>query len=460
MLSGTYKRFSYSLGQFHYETDGFREDNGIEHDIYDFFLQTRLTNSIDAQFEYRHRNTDQGELRLRADPQFQPTDRRTLGEDTARLGLRVATSPRSDLLLSALYNERDTGFQRDDRDFGVTIRDDAVQEGYDIQLQHLFHSKLINFILGGGVYHFNEKGQMVIESEFDIPPSPPSELTGNGHNAYLYSNVLLPRGMHFTLGVGFDSFDQEAIDVNKINPKVGLWWDINKYLRLRMAAFTAVRRALIFNQTIEPTQLAGFTQFYDDANGTQSKFLGTGVDVNIYSKIFATFELSTRDFDFPLSGGGFEGHKEDLYRGYIYWTPHKSWSIRTEPQLQRVDSEFSVFNEPDEIKTTTVPVAVQYFSPKGFFAELGATYLGQSLDFKDEPPLGQDGESFFVLDAAVGYRLPKRLGIASFEVKNLFDRDFLFEDPDNRIRADQFNSDLRFVPVPDRTVLLRLTLSF
>jgi outer membrane receptor protein involved in Fe transport len=44
-----------------------------------------------------------------------------------------------------------------------------------------------------------------------------------------------------------------------------------------------------------------------------------------------------------------------------------------------------------------------------------------------------DESEFFVLDAVVGYRLPKRFGIISVEARNLFDRSFYFQDtdPDN-----------------------------
>ena len=68
---------------------------------------------------------------------------------------------------------------------------------------------------------------------------------------------------------------------------------------------------------------------------------------------------------------------------------------------------------------------------------------------------GKDSEDFVVVDAAVGYRFPKRLGIVSLEVRNLFDEEFVFQDPN--INSTE-PSNPRFVP--ERTVLGRLTLSF
>ena len=39
-------------------------------------------------------------------------------------------------------------------------------------------------------------------------------------------------------------------------------------------------------------------------------------------------------------------------------------------------------------------------------------------------------DSFWVVDGAIGYRLPKRYGRLAFEVKNLFDSEFNFQDTD------------------------------
>ena len=48
--------------------------------------------------------------------------------------------------------------------------------------------------------------------------------------------------------------------------------------------------------------------------------------------------------------------------------------------------------------------------------------------WNDEKPTGED--SFWVVDTAIGYRLPKRFGRLAFQVKNLFDREFSFQDTD------------------------------
>ena len=56
--------------------------------------------------------------------------------------------------------------------------------------------------------------------------------------------------------------------VQKVNPKFGVQWNITDDLVLRGAVFRTVKPALVNNQTLEPTQVAGFNQLFDDPNGS------------------------------------------------------------------------------------------------------------------------------------------------------------------------------------------------
>jgi outer membrane receptor protein involved in Fe transport len=78
--------------------------------------------------------------------------------------------------------------------------------------------------------------------------------------------------------------------------------------------------------------------------------------------------------------------------------------------------------------------------------------VDQSGVFAD--PSGESflpGESqFWVSDASLGYRLPRRWGLVSLTMKNLFDKTFRFQDTD---AASPRIS-------PGRLVLARFTLAF
>jgi outer membrane receptor for monomeric catechols len=102
-----------------------------------------------------------------------------------------------------------------------------------------------------------------------------------------------------------------------------------------------------------------------------------------------------------------------------------------------------------------VPLGVRYHHPSGVFAEVQETYVDQLVQFPNGAPTVQEFTSrFWLTDLAVGYRLPQRLGIISFEIKNLFNRKFGYQDTD-------LAGDPR-LPLfwPDRLFLAKLNLAW
>jgi len=99
------------------------------------------------------------------------------------------------------------------------------------------------------------------------------------------------------------------------------------------------------------------------------------------------------------------------------------------------------------VRTHRLPLGIRFFSPTGFTAAVRASAIDQRGVFfvRGEPA---EGESrFWVVDAAVGYRIPRRYGRLLFEVKNLGDEAFDFQDLDPgrpRIRSGRV-AVLRFV---------------
>lgn len=86
----------------------------------------------------------------------------------------------------------------------------------------------------------------------------------------------------------------------------------------------------------------------------------------------------------------------------------------------------------------SVPITMRYFDPSGFFASLGATCVQQEMeDFSQE-----DSDTFVTVDAAIGYRLPRRLGIINLGIRNLLDEQFSFQD-------DSFRTAIRSVAKPN-----------
>jgi outer membrane receptor protein involved in Fe transport len=94
-----------------------------------------------------------------------------------------------------------------------------------------------------------------------------------------------------------------------------------------------------------------------------------------------------------------------------------------------------------------------------FFAGLGVVYVNQEVQFLDARTitvLPTESENFTLLNAGAGYRLPKRRGVLSFEVNNVLDRKFRFQDYTFQITSEAENT--RYIP--ERTFLGRLVLNF
>ncbi len=470
--SGLWDNFSYSLGQFHHETDGFRENNDVKRDIYNFFVQGSLTSYINIQGEYRSREGDQGDVHQYFDgDKAKKKKRRKKDQDTARIGLSFFLSPNSTFIVSGLHTdiwaETTTAFDESLVDSPlVKIKENL--EGYQLESQYLFQNNLFNVRAGFGLYSVKGSGLTVIPGQ-NIPPS---NFKNSNDNIYIYTNVLPLKDMIWTFGLSYDSLQVSPFPrFQKFNPKFGLQWQLLKNLRIRAGYFEYVKRHVAVDQTIEPTQIAGFNQFFDDVNGTKAKRYGLGLDANFTNKLSGGFEYSERKLKFDISL--FQDQKvirktnnrsEELARFYLYWTPHPYWAISVEAELERfnrslTDTFVNSENQPYDISTFYLPLGVRYFNPSGFFAGLGGTFVHQEVDYLNPPKINpsQSGtHEFFLVDAKIGYRFYGRRGLVSLEGKNLFNTKFKFEDTAIQTQSEEDNP--RFIP--GVAVYFNLTLAF
>ena len=462
-LSAVYDKASVSLGQYHFQSDGFRSNNDQKHNIYNAFVQYALTPKLNVQAEFRRRNSDHGDLLLDFNPSFFSRDRRQLDQDSARGGIRYSLSSKQDFLISGIYLDR-----RENQVFPLdpsflTTRSSLKDQGYQLEGQYIHRDKYINLVTGAGAYQIDAKHLC----NGVLCSSNTTNFSRERENAYFYSNLNYFQNINATLGVSYDAF-RDAVNQNfdAVNPKFGLQWDLTPAVRLRLAWFESVKSALIANQTLEPTQVAGFNQMFDDLNGTRSRRMGAGLDAALSKNLYAGMEVSDRDLKVPYLNRDFrqfadEQQQERLYRSYLYWLPHAHWAVNGEFQYEQYDRaaiNVNDHNKPYEIHSLSAPLTINYFHPNGFFGKVGATYLQQSLKRLPEAESQfRDGNSDFVLlDTALGYRLPNRRGILSFEGRNLSDEQFYYRS--YNFQFNEMNTSSRFIPT--RTFFVRLTLNY
>ncbi|PON17983.1 hypothetical protein C2W62_10370 [Candidatus Entotheonella serta] len=142
--------------------------------------------------------------------------------------------------------------------------------------------------------------------------------------------------------------------------------------------------------------------------------------------------------------------KEYIGRGYVFWTPLDSLVLNLAYQYEHFeDKEASLVFE--EVKTHRLPLGIKWFHPSGLSASLQATYFHQEGQFRTSDfGLTASGKyTFWIVDASLRCRLPKRYGFVSLGVTNLFDENFRYQETDFDNPAIQ----------PDRIVFGQVILS-
>jgi hypothetical protein len=448
VLSGIYNKAAFSLGGFHFQTDGFRTNSQQKDDIANAFLQFELDPKTSFQFEYRFRNTTNGDLQLnffRND--ILPNLRQTAETETYRAGLRHTLLPDSTILGSFTYQRQDM-LSHDERPPLITAID-AKSPGLRAlsgELQHLFRSKYVNLTSGAGYFNINREQIRTFDAVF-LPRAfvDRLDLDAQHSNVYLYSYINVVKDVTFTLGASGDFFKTDdtmtSESKNQFNPKFGFLWNVLPSTSLRGAAFRAFRRTLITDQTLEPTQVAGFNQFYDDNESTESWRYGVAIDQKFTKRVFGGVEFSRRDLNVPITfTDPFAGvsrvirkdWREYLARPYLFWAPYDSLAFSAEYQYERFERASTLNFGLKEAETHRVPLGFKFFHPSGLGFAWRATYFNQRGDFqRKSASCCEFGRSeFWLLDAAISYRLPNRYGLLVVGATNINNNRFNYQETD------------------------------
>jgi tetratricopeptide (TPR) repeat protein len=463
VASGIYQKTSFSVGRFHFTTDGFRENADQRDEIGNVFVQQEVMPDTSIQAEYRYRDLEQGDVQQRFFPEdFFRTQRTEEQRHTFRLGARHAFSPGSILLGSFIYQDSDGRLRAENFPAGALFFDDKVpQTAFSAELQHLFRLRYLNLRTGAGYVGVDRKDDTTIEFPGSEPFRSVTDEDLQHFNVYAYADVNLLKNLTATVGLSFDSLSgDEDVDKDQLNPKFGITWSPLPGTTLRAAAFRVLKRTLITDQTIEPTQVAGFNQFFDDSDLTEAWHYGGAIDQKFTSSLFGGVEFSKRDLTVPglldLSDPFNPVNRdadwnEYLGRAYLFWTPHPWLALRAQYLFERFERPLL---GPTELDTQRVPLGIGFFHPSGLSASLTATYWKQDGTFTSffDPtvPVRSGSDDFWTVDAAISYRLPKRYGFISVGATNLFDEKFNF------FEVNRDNPTIQ----PTRAVFARITLAF
>lgn len=458
VFSGIKGKVAYSLGQFHYETDGFRPNNDQRIDVYNAFVQTSPTYNTSIQAEFRAADIDQGDLTRQLSGAFDPTERDQIETRVGRLGFRYKSSPKSDLLASLTYEKRKFFSKSGNFDPPLEFILNAEREGYNLEVQELFRSKRVDIIAGGSYIEQDITDDIVVRS-LDFSSSSLQQNENRHGIVYGYPYIKLRPELTVILGASGDFLHGLLRHKDQFNPKLGLIWKPRPDTLFRAAAFRALARTFIATQqTLEPTHVAGFNQFYNDSEATDIWRYGLAVDKQVSPALYVGLEFSQRDLTLPVFSIAAPDlppqltsaeREEQLGRVYAYWLAAPKWAFSSEYIFERFqrDRNFPTSNGFLDLKNHHLRLGARYFSPSGFHARLTAHYVDQQKEAFDNSEIGND---FWIIDTSIGYRLPKRYGQISLQVQNLFDNHFNY----------QVTDEATPLFYPERLWLLKCTLAF
>lgn len=458
-VSGLYGNHSFSLGQFHYETDGFRKNNFFETDVYNVFLQSQLTHDLNLQAEFRYEERENGDLSQNFFSNVFSRDfKKKTDVESYRIGGRYEIDQNSSIIGSLIYqNIRDKRQQTVfDEDLGNYLSQTRLNEkSYIGDIQHHFANSALSTLNG-----FSHINQTALQQDFEPSPEPVFDTSLRKSAFYDYTKVNITKQLRATLGVSFDFFNLgDFLEQNRVHPKLGLEWLPNSATTVRAAAFRNTSISRIASQTLEPTQVAGFNQFFDDNNGTVAWRYGAGVDHKFSESVAAGLEYSERQLNLP---GEEAGRSEQLARAYVNYTPFDYCALNGEYFYERIDQSEGALTVNRGLfqlaETHRFPLTLSLFHPSGLSFKIKNTFVHQSGLFANLYP-GRlpvasvaGNANYFVIDMNLSYRLPKRFGIISVGVNNLLDEQFNFQN--TNINSNQS------MLAPGRIVFSRFTLAF
>ncbi|MDT8344957.1 MAG: TonB-dependent receptor, partial [Thermohalobaculum sp.] len=465
-----HKGFAFGVGQFHYDTDGYRTNNDLQHDIVSVRAKGQVLPWLDLFGEYRYRETDAGDRTLEFDardgnPTVDIRDERSL----FRLGGHARIGANQDVAVVGSYVDTDGGNRAGEANFfSPRVTSFGDTEVFDVQAQHVGRFGPLSTVAGLSYTDTSGTFGAVLDFgpfAFSLPPFSfdQSRVSGYAYGTWLIENPGPFTALELTGGLSVDAIDSDTTsfrDVTKVNPKAGVRLEVIDGLTLRGAYTRTVQHPQVVDERLEPVSVAGFVQYVDQFNNSEVEQVGVGLDAAVTSWLDIGAEGVRRWIELdPSSLGLLTGETDELeIRAYANASFLDRFAARLD--IVHLDAESdgaATINDLGRFEVSEVTAGLGWFHPSGFFAS-GRVGVGWT-DFVNTAntvrPQGAD--TFPITEISLGYRLPNRRGLLSLDLLNVADADFGFEDRTvegaaNPLAAPRFAREF--------TALARLRLSF
>jgi hypothetical protein len=458
--------------------DGFRTNADSESTTYRGFLQVAPTWKDTVQLNVISGDRETGDLPLRQFPSLLNLERFDVQQTNVGLAWHRRISAATDIAVSATGNETEV--------VGAVLGGSPVARltarGPQVEGQWVHRRGQTTYVAGAGTYD----GTLNLTS---LSSGVEQEGDDVYSNAYGYATFRDLWRFDLTGGLALEDVDHASglvtprdsfqiptlvsVSEQKVNPKLGVSFQAGSSTVFRGTAYGRLASGIGRVQSLEPTQVAGFNQIFEDPGGTQSWNYGLGFDQSLGKKFFVGGSYMWRRMEVPeascptpddfsncrgqeASTLVLQDSDADIASAYVNGTLGKrvaasvDWTWEDQIYDSAAGGQFFPFQ--DRVKTSRVRPQARVFLPWGFYGSVAATRYSQSVRQDDDlatPGTVTQHAAFWIQDLELGYRLPKRYGTVAIEARNLGDREFSF-----------FDRTVQDDVVPARRVLLKATFTY
>jgi tetratricopeptide (TPR) repeat protein len=461
------------------DDDGFRQNNDQRLATYRGFFEYSPGYKDSFQINAQVGRRETGDQPILDTPALILYERINTGLTNVGVGWHRRLSPSAHLVVSAIYNDLD----QEITDLYTHTTGEGTLKGPQVEAQSVFKTgDSLSWIVGiGGFDGSTEFEQPGLELEGD-------DTFFNGYGYMKYHRQGSP--WEFTAGAAVESVDvpsglvlprnsgigaaELSFSETKVSPKVGVAVYLPSKTTLRAAGYYRLAPGLGRVQTLEPTQMSGFNQLYEEPGGTRSLSYGFGVDQEFGKHLFGGLSLLRRDLDIPQAYCSAEDQfsgclgqvadivdekesTDDYLNAYVNAALGRFVSAGVEYSIEQYDFDYTrmilaVNVWEDYIETQRLRPQVRFYLPSGFFAGVAGTRYDQQVDTFDDfqsSSRNSINTKFWIEDLVVGYKFPRRYGSVALQARNLADREF-----------DFYERTIQDSVIPARTVSLRVTLTY
>jgi len=465
IASGGTSRFAYGMVGSYSQTDGFRPKND-DRLSFDGIAQFKLalTPHSDLLFLYSHGQQNAGDI-APALIGLENNEYRRQGtrRNRAEIGYHLQLRPGSDFMVYFSGEKFETVADNDHyfpNLFGAGLqgglRSSRRNPDLDLQESHIVKIGSLALRYGLDIFEGRARDRRTIPCclpQFDTDFGETIEVQDVKYrNAFLHADYTLHPRLVLTGALHYDwsndnNFDnapeEPSKSLSKWSPQAGIFYSPFDSTTLRFAYIQSMQTHT--RERLAPTNIQGFVITQNDPRLSQNTSYSFGWDQRFGRSAFFRGSAFYRDRITPVLAEGDLGfvpsttinhfHGADLVWNQLLG---ENWSLVPQYSVIRSEDVNSIRHEHD------AALRLFYISPRRFWIGATENYIRQG---------GVLGTSrvhanFGTTDLSASYELPRKRGVISFSVINLFDHRFaILVDPyalDPRVPRRQFLGTIRF----------------